>query len=251
MTYPVGVATTTIVFGKGIAVDGSPLAASLTVEPVFSGTTRGVVWTADGTPLIPVSVSRTADSGTTGSIELPVVDQPGWVDDGQAPITMWAYRLTETVSGRQRVKYLQPLTGQGVIDFDRIPDGSVGLPVSAPVVAVLDVAGLTGSVGAQQLADTLAPLIPDSGGGAVASVNGYTGAVTLTAPDVGAATTVQGEKADTAVQPDRTVAGYALTSDVPRASLDTVGVGGAVFIANGGTVPAGTPAYTIVIEAAA
>lgn len=39
------------------------------------------------------------------------------------------------------------------------------------------------------------------GGGAVASVNGKTGAVVLSAGDVGAATTAQGAKADTAVQP--------------------------------------------------
>lgn len=40
-----------------------------------------------------------------------------------------------------------------------------------------------------------------SGGGAVDSVNGKTGTVVLTASDVGAATTAQGAKADTAVQP--------------------------------------------------
>lgn len=39
------------------------------------------------------------------------------------------------------------------------------------------------------------------------------------------------------------------TGDV--AGLNTVGWGRAVFIANGGTVPGGTPAYTIVIEAGA
>lgn len=40
-----------------------------------------------------------------------------------------------------------------------------------------------------------------SGGGAVDSVNGKTGDVVLSASDVGAATTAQGAKADTAVQP--------------------------------------------------
>ena len=39
------------------------------------------------------------------------------------------------------------------------------------------------------------------GGGAVDSVNGKTGVVVLAASDVGAATTAQGAKADTAVQP--------------------------------------------------
>lgn len=35
------------------------------------------------------------------------------------------------------------------------------------------------------------------------------------------------------------------------AGLNVVGLGRAVFIANGGTVPVGTPPYTIVIEASA
>ena len=39
------------------------------------------------------------------------------------------------------------------------------------------------------------------GGGAVDSVNGKTGVVVLSASDVGAATTAQGAKADTAVKP--------------------------------------------------
>lgn len=71
------------------------------------------------------------------------------------------------------------------------------------------------------------------GGGAVDSVNGKTGVVVLSASDVGAATTAQGAKADTAVQPaaianfvpnTRTVAGKALTADVTLAKGD-VGLG--------------------------
>ncbi|PRB02775.1 hypothetical protein CQ047_17770 [Microbacterium sp. MYb72] len=102
---------------------------------------------------------------------------------------MWAYRLTETAGGRSRVKHLQPLAGQGVIDFDRIPDGSVGLPVSGPVVAVSDVAGHTGSVTAQQIADEVGPLLGEGGGPGtpgpagksayeVAVANGFVGTVT-------------------------------------------------------------------------
>lgn len=71
------------------------------------------------------------------------------------------------------------------------------------------------------------------------------------------ATAAQGAKADSAVQPaaltsyvptTRQVAGHALAGDVPRAGLNTVGVPDAVFIPTGGTVPGGTPTYTIVIE---
>lgn len=71
------------------------------------------------------------------------------------------------------------------------------------------------------------------GGGAVDSVNGKTGTVVLVASDVGAATTAQGAKADTAIQPaaisglvpdTRTVAGKPLTADVTLAKGD-VGLG--------------------------
>lgn len=62
------------------------------------------------------------------------------------------------------------------------------------------------------------------------------------------ASSAQGAKADSAVQPVE-IAG--LVSDADVAGLGTVGWGRAVFIANGGVVPPGTPAYTIVIEASA
>lgn len=56
---------------------------------------------------------------------------------------------------------------------------------------------------------------------------------------------------DAKVPTSRTVAGRALTADVPRAALNTLGLGEAIFIPKNGTVPGGTPTYTIVIEAEA
>lgn len=110
----------------------------------------------------------------------------------------------------------------------------------------------------------------------VLSVNGKAGVVSLVPLDIGAASATDlnnvNTKAEDAqndatqaladaagantnangrVPTSRTVAGHALTADVARAALATVGIPDAVFIANGGTVPAGTPAYTIVIEAGA
>lgn len=45
------------------------------------------------------------------------------------------------------------------------------------------------------------------------------------------------------------LASYVAEAD--KAGLNTVGYAQAVWIANGGTIPAGTPAYTLVVEAAA
>jgi len=58
------------------------------------------------------------------------------------------------------------------------------------------------------------------GGGAVDSVNGKTGAVNLTASDVGAATSAQGTKADNAVPVTRTVNGKPLSADVNLSASD-------------------------------
>ena len=85
------------------------------------------------------------------------------------------------------------------------------------------------------------------GGGAVDSVNGKTGVVVLSASDVGAATTAQGAKADTAVQPaalaskeNTLTAGANITIDrtdpsAPVISASGGGGGGAVDSVNGKT----------------
>lgn len=145
-TFPVGVETCQIVYGKGISPTGNAQKASLQIDVVFGGTAQAIVWAADGTPLLKLVDSYTSPVGETGAAQVPVVDQAGWVDGSQDAYSMWAYRLTERVGSLARVKYVQPLAGQTLIDFDLIPDGTVGLPVSAPVVAVTDVNGQTGSV---------------------------------------------------------------------------------------------------------
>jgi lysophospholipase L1-like esterase len=149
-TWPIGVETVSIPFGKGIVSTGEMTAATLDVEVLFTGT-QSAVWDGDGTPLYDFSVKSNANEGQVGSVTIPVVDQAGWLDDDQRAYTMWGYKLTETprygsMQGTPRTKYLQPLSGQGEIDFDRIPNGRIGLPVSAPVVPVTSVNGQTGAV---------------------------------------------------------------------------------------------------------
>jgi len=158
MAWPDGVETCEIVFGKSVSTDGTDLSARCEIVPVLSGT-RSVVWAETGTALVPVSAKSSADSGEESSISVPVVDQPGWVDDGQHPFTMWAYKVTEISGGIARQKFVQPMSGQEVIDFDLIPDGTVGVPSVAPVVSVTTVAGLSGRVEAGELADALLPFI--------------------------------------------------------------------------------------------
>jgi len=83
------------------------------------------------------------------------------------------------------------------------------------------------------------------GGGAVASVNGETGVVVLSAADVGAATTVQGAKADTAVQPGALAAVATTGAYTDLTGKPTLGTAAALDIpatgnATGGQVVKGT-----------
>jgi len=148
--WPTGVQTVTVAFGKGITIGGHQTSSSLTIEPIFLGT-NSIVWAATGTPLLPFQEDATAAEGSMGSVQIPVVDQAGWVDDGGNAFSMWGYRLTETPRyngrvGKVRVKNAQFVSGQTTVDFDLIPDGSIGMPVSAPTPAVTSVNGMTGAV---------------------------------------------------------------------------------------------------------
>lgn len=145
-TFPVGVETCQIIYGKGISPTGNAQKAQLQVDLILGGSAQAVVWEGDGTPLLKLVDTFTSAAGETGAAIVPVVDQAGWLDGAGDAFSMWAYRLTERVGNVTRVKYVQPVAGQTSIDFDMIPDGNVGLPISAPVVPVTSVNGLTGAV---------------------------------------------------------------------------------------------------------
>jgi len=99
-----------------------------------------------------------------GSLTAPFVDQPGFTDQAGNAFTMWAYVVTRLTWFGSSVKTVrknwQPVVGQDTIDFDSLPGGNIGLPVSAPIVPVTSVAGLTAAVGAESLADVLSEFMP-------------------------------------------------------------------------------------------
>jgi len=99
-----------------------------------------------------------------GSLTAPFVDQLGFTDQAGNAFTMWAYVVTRLTWFGSSVKTVrknwQPVVGQDTIDFDSLPGGNIGLPVSAPVVPVTSVAGLTAAVGAESLADVLSEFMP-------------------------------------------------------------------------------------------
>lgn len=119
--YPAGVKTCTLTFEGGIDMRGRPQPASLKVELMLGPASTAVVWEGDGTPLNDFEAYASAREGETGSVTLPVTDQPGWVDDRGGPITGWYYRATLTVGAKQRVKLVQPGTSDTTLDFDTSP----------------------------------------------------------------------------------------------------------------------------------
>jgi hypothetical protein len=92
------------------------------------------------------------------------VDQTGFTDQAGNTFTMWAYIVTRKTIFGSAVKTVrknwQPVLGQDVVDFDNLPGGNIGLPVSAPIVPVTSVAGVTGAVGAAPLADAISAYLP-------------------------------------------------------------------------------------------
>lgn len=173
--WPNGIMTATIIFGAGFSPFGNPTSSRLVVTPVYTGT-KSVVWAATSTPMLPFAETASSAAGATGVATVPVVDQDGWLDDGQHGYKLWGYRLDETntygtAKGPTRTKYCQPLTGQSTIYFDDIPDGSLGLAAVGPVAAVTSVNGQVGAVTVAGASDTdIAALVDDPQSATAASL---------------------------------------------------------------------------------
>ncbi|MGY2747197.1 SGNH/GDSL hydrolase family protein [Arthrobacter sp. UYCu723] len=162
MTYPPGVQLATLTFSNPSTFLG---AAALRTEMTVQST-ASVVWTATGQPIDDFAETVAPGEGMPGSLTAPFVDQAGFTDQSGSAFTNWSYVLTRRTFFGASMKTVRkawaPVLGQATIDFDNLPGGEVGLPVSAPPVPVTSVAGETGAVAAQALADRLAPLLPAS-----------------------------------------------------------------------------------------
>lgn len=160
MAYPEGVQTSTLTFSNPITFLGNDATRTeITVQA-----TSSLVWSATGQPIDDFAELVNPGEGMPGSLTVPFVDQPGFTDQTGNAFTMWAYIVTRRTffgsSMKTVKKNWQPLIGQDVIDFDNLPGGQISLPVAVPVAAVTSVAGRTGVIGAQPLADALAEYLP-------------------------------------------------------------------------------------------
>ena len=146
MSYPTGVQLATLTFSNPITVLGNDATKTeISIEP-----TASVVWSATGQPVDNFEETVSPGAGMPGSLTAPFVDQDGFTDQAGNLFKNWAYKVTRKthVAGKPIVirKHWQPVIGQDVVDFDNLPGGSVGLPVSAPTASVTSVNGQTGAV---------------------------------------------------------------------------------------------------------
>lgn len=162
MNYPDGVSLSTLTFSNPITFLGNTATRTeVTIAPSAS-----VVWANTGQPIDAIAEIVAPDAGLSGSLMAPHVDQYGFLDQDGNAFTMWGYVVTRraffaSAPVQEVKKTWQPLVGQDVVDFDLLPGGPVGEPVSAPAIPVTSVAGETGVVGAEALSVALTPYLPN------------------------------------------------------------------------------------------
>jgi len=71
-TFPVGVETCQIIYGKGISPTGNAQKAQLQVDLILGGSAQAVVWAGDGTPLL-----KLVDVFTSPVGEMPSLTRRG------------------------------------------------------------------------------------------------------------------------------------------------------------------------------
>jgi hypothetical protein len=115
---------------------------------------RPIVWLATADRIETFRAQKESAEGVTGALVIPQNYQEGFVEarDPSVAVEGWYYTARVTVTrGRENlpayVKRFQIAEGQTEIDLDLIPDnGTVTPPVTAPLVPVTSVNGMTGAV---------------------------------------------------------------------------------------------------------
>jgi hypothetical protein len=151
MPLPAGVTTATATWGPWGELSGDDGTAVVTVRPFFGAATQHIIWAATGKTMLDTTWTVTATSpGDQITLELPHVDQAGWVDPAGNAFSMWTYMIegAVTIGAETRTLYrnVQPVEGQDNFDLDATPYAAVGAPSSAAVPAVTSVNGQTGAV---------------------------------------------------------------------------------------------------------
>lgn len=142
MAIPPGVITKRLIVppAENAAPGTAPSSVEVFIEPVMPPAVEGqAVWAATGQTLLSFFKIVRSPSGMAAVIDLPVVDQPGFVDDRMAPLTNWHYEVLVRylIDGRKvglkTTKIIMPITSDfDVIDFNTVPSNEVPIYSGPP-----------------------------------------------------------------------------------------------------------------------
>jgi hypothetical protein len=180
-SLPEGISTALVHMDAPVSFIGEP--GRLHVEIVSSAS---LIWAPTGTPITNFQESLDLDDGQPLEIQLPHVDQEGFEDGNGNAFTGWFYTVTVTYEKDGQIRSFptrdfQVLVGQDDVDLALVPSGESYVPEVAPILPVT-------------------------------SLNGRTGAVTLTKSDVGLA---NADNTSDAAKPISTAAQAALNLKAP------------------------------------
>ncbi len=96
MALPDGIITVPVQAGAALTHTGTGIRLTLTIRPVFIDadgrrTPATITHAATGTILSAITETLTIQDGQAGTVQLPAVDQPGFLGPDGLPVTMWSY----------------------------------------------------------------------------------------------------------------------------------------------------------------
>jgi hypothetical protein len=125
---PANIVTKTLTISPAATVGRVMSSLEVFVEP----TNKVVYWQPTAEPVSDFFDLMRTGPDQSAVVVLPAVDQPGFVDTNQQPITDWTYTIIVRYLrdgrkvGQKTTKYFKPTLGSlDIQDFDTIPDGDV------------------------------------------------------------------------------------------------------------------------------
>lgn len=164
MALPPGVLTTLLTFGPAVSMLGTPLDMTITVTP-----SKSLKWVATGQPLVALTETSSGAAGVQGSVAIPRVGQPGFIDGTGNEATAWGYIINVTyknAGGGDVAKSSTAFTpgiDQVEVDLDLLPDNGIVTNATAPIPAVTSVNGQTGAVTVADLSSVPDPSAQPNG----------------------------------------------------------------------------------------
>lgn len=150
---PSGIVTKTLTVSPATSIGKVKSSLEVLIQP----TDKVVYWQPTAEPVANFfEVIRTSPD-QSAVLVFPAVDQPGFVDENQQPITDWTYTIVVRYLrdgrkvGQKTTKYFKPVMSSPAIqDFDAIPEGTVPIfqgPSGPPGKSAYQVAVDNGFVG--------------------------------------------------------------------------------------------------------